>query len=207
MGKTMQAEGLKITKSSGGNYPRHAAHGEVMSSGVHTWELAFTAAANSNGNRTMYIGVGREGLDVEKGNHHKGDAWYLRTDDATLYGTGADQAEQKAKAQEAIQILKATIPNWSDDLYQEIGQYAVNQGISQDEYDEIVDPRLITVLHKSMLFDGAKVVTQKKIKSPKKTLSGSKYAPKPSNQKGKKAMQRLRKTGSMEDALEAYMNR
>ena len=118
------------------------------------------------------------------------------------------QAEQKAKAQEAIQILKATIPNWSDDLYQEIGQYAVNQGISQDEYDEIVDPRLITVLHKSMLFDGAKVVTKKKIaKSPKKTLSGNKSAPKPSNQKGKKAMQRLQKTGSMEDALEAYMNR
>ena len=103
IGKTMQAEGLEITKTSGGNYPRHASHGEVMSSGVHTWELVFTAAANSNGNRTMYVGVGREGLDVEKGNHHKADAWYLRTDDATLYGGGADKLEQKS-VEKAFQV-------------------------------------------------------------------------------------------------------
>ena len=90
-GKTMEAEGLQISKKSGGNYPRHAAHGEVMKAGVHSWELLFTAAANSNGNRTMYVGVGREGLDVEKGNHHKADAWYLRTDDGILYGGGAQQ--------------------------------------------------------------------------------------------------------------------
>ena len=94
MGKTMQAEGLQLTKTSGGNYPRHAPHGEVMESGVHSWELLFTAAASSNHNRTMYVGVGREGLDVEKGNHHKADAWYLRTDDAVLYGGGAEQTEQ-----------------------------------------------------------------------------------------------------------------
>lgn len=93
-GKTMQAEGQQLSKTSGGNYPRHAAHGAVMASGVHTWEHVFTAAASSNGNRTMYVGVGREGLDVEKGNHHKAGAWYMRTDDASLYG-GEDVASKK----------------------------------------------------------------------------------------------------------------
>ena len=61
---------------------------------THSWELLLTAAANANGNRTMYVGVAHEGLDVDKGNHHKNGAWYLRTDDATLYGEGADDDQQ-----------------------------------------------------------------------------------------------------------------
>ena len=43
--------------------------------------------------RMMYVGVGREGLDVEKGGHHKAGAWYLRTDEGTLHG-GLDGVEQ-----------------------------------------------------------------------------------------------------------------
>ena len=50
----METEGLTLRKTSGGNYPRHAAHGEVLTHGVHTWELVFTAAANANANRMMY---------------------------------------------------------------------------------------------------------------------------------------------------------
>ena len=94
MGKNLKAEGLQITKHSGGNYPRHATHGGVLDSGEHTWEVLLTAAANSNGNLTMYIGVGRENLDVEKGGHHKADAWYLRTDNGSLCGGGAVASEQ-----------------------------------------------------------------------------------------------------------------
>ena len=60
---------------------------------MHTWEIEFTSAATANSNRQMYVGVGREGLDVEKGNHHKADAWYMRTDDATLFGVGAEKIE------------------------------------------------------------------------------------------------------------------
>ena len=121
--------------------------------------------------------------------------------------TQQQEAEQKAKADEARQTLKATIPNWSNELYTEIGKYAVTQGISQEDYDQIVDARLITVLHKGMLYDGAKVVTKKKIaKSPKKTLSGSKSAPKTAGNKYKQAMQNLNKSGSFEDGLAALTN-
>lgn len=103
LGRTCQAEGLKITKTGGGSYPRHASHGAVMTSGVHSWAYDFTSAATANGNRTMYVGVGREGLDVEKGNHHKADAWYMRIDNGTIYGGGFDPAEQKA-IEKAFQV-------------------------------------------------------------------------------------------------------
>ena len=103
MGKNCAAEGLTITKSSGGSYPRHCTHGALMSSGVHSWEYDFTSAANQNGNRTMYVGVSRDGLDVEKGGYHKADAWYLRTDDGTRYGPGVDQGEEK-KIEKCFQV-------------------------------------------------------------------------------------------------------
>lgn len=116
------------------------------------------------------------------------------------------QAERQAQAADALQTLKATIPNWSNDVYTAISKYALTQGITADEFNDIIDPRLITVLHKAQQFDSAKKVTKKKIqKSPKKTLSGNKAAPKLANQKHKKAMDRLRQTGKEDAAIEAFM--
>ena len=118
------------------------------------------------------------------------------------------KAERDAKAADALQTLKATIPNWSNDLYEEIGKYAKTQGVDADEFADIIDHRLITVLHKAQQFDKAKKVTKKKIaSSPKKTLTGGKATTKPANQKTKKAMKRLSQSGSMDDALDALMNR
>ena len=55
---------------------------EVLSSGVHCWEVEVTSGATANNNRDIYIGVAVPGCDVEKGEHHeKGKAWYLRTHD------------------------------------------------------------------------------------------------------------------------------
>lgn len=105
VGKQLEAEGAKISKVSGGHYARHAAHGAVMDGGVHAWELEFTSAASANSSRIMYVGVGREGLNVEKGNHHKkGEAWYLRTDNATLYGTGTPPADEQEQTKGAFHV-------------------------------------------------------------------------------------------------------
>ena len=118
------------------------------------------------------------------------------------------QADRKAQAADALQTLKATIPNWSNEIYTKIGSYAATQGITADEFDDIIDPRLITVLHKAQQYDSAKKVTKKKIaSSPKKTLTGSKAAPVKTGQKSKKAMKRLSQSGSIDDALEVLMNR
>ena len=57
---------------------------ELLSSGVHCWEVEVTSGATANNNRDIYIGVAVPGCDVEKGEHHeKGKAWYLRTHDGT----------------------------------------------------------------------------------------------------------------------------
>ena len=96
LGKTCEAEGAVLTKVRGGSYPRHATNGRLLTTGVHVWEYEFTSAAKANGNRTMYVGVAQEGLDVEKGGHSRsGKAWYLRTDNGTLYGSGvAEPSDQ-----------------------------------------------------------------------------------------------------------------
>mmetsp|Transcript_116003 Transcript_116003/g.323079 ORF Transcript_116003/g.323079 Transcript_116003/m.323079 type:complete len:203 (+) Transcript_116003:98-706(+) len=100
LGQTMEVsgEGLVLTKTSGGDYYRHAAAGEVLSSGVHTWEVEITSGAMTNGNRDMMIGVAKQGCDVEKGDHHnKGNAWYLRTHDGNLYGGDMDEDDALKK--------------------------------------------------------------------------------------------------------------
>ena len=95
-GKTMavSGEGLVLTKTGGGNYNRVVTGGEGLSDGVHTWEVVLSSGATSNRNLTVYVGVAIEGLDVEKGNHYnKGNAWYIRTLDGSLYGGGEDNGD------------------------------------------------------------------------------------------------------------------
>ena len=122
------------------------------------------------------------------------------------------QAELKQRAQESLGVLKSTIPNWSNDLYYEIGDYAQKElGVSSDEFNNIADHRSITAMWKAMQYDRAKTVTaQKKVKaSPQKTLSGSKADANKVNsgEKYRKARDKLRKTGSMDAAVQALLNR
>ena len=122
------------------------------------------------------------------------------------------QAELKQRAQESLGVVKSTIPNWSNDLYYEIGDYARTElGVSSDEFNNIADHRSITAMWKAMQYDRAKTVTaEKKVKaSPQKTLSGSKADANKvnSSEKYRKARDNLRKTGSMDAAVAALLNR
>ena len=105
LGKTCEAEGAVLTKVRGGSYPRHATNGRLLTTGLHVWEYEFTSAAKANGNRTMYVGVAQEGLDVEKGGHSKGGkAWYLRTDNGTLYGSGVAEASDQTPVEKCFVV-------------------------------------------------------------------------------------------------------
>ena len=122
------------------------------------------------------------------------------------------QAAMRERAQESLGILKSTIPNWSNELYYKIGEYAqAEMGVSADEFNNIADHRSINALYKSMLFDQAKKVSaEKKVKaSPKKTLSGNKADASKVQEKEsfRKSRDRLRKSGSMDDAVAALLNR
>jgi len=121
------------------------------------------------------------------------------------------QAAMKENAKESLTVLKSTIPNWNNDLYYSIGEYATESlGVTTEEFNDVHDHRMITALYKAMQFDRAKTETQKKVKAtPKKTLSGKKAEPKDLGKKDnyRKARDRLKKSGSMEDAVQALLNR
>ena len=120
------------------------------------------------------------------------------------------QAMSRENAKESLTVLKSTIPNWNNDLYYSIGEYATQSlGVTSEEFNEVHDHRMITALYKAMKFDQAKVKTQKKVKaSAKKTLSGKKGEPKDLGKKEnyRKSRERLKKSGRMEDAVQALLN-
>ena len=120
--------------------------------------------------------------------------------------------EQKEAAQESLTVLKTNIPNWSNDLYYKIGEYALKDlGVSGEEFNQVADHRMITALYKAMQYDQQKtVVTKKKLKSgPSKTLSGGKAgtAKVSESETSRKTRERLRKTGKVADAAAAILNR
>lgn len=117
------------------------------------------------------------------------------------------QQEMKRQAEESLSVLKSTIPDWSNEKYNSIGQYAETLGVGREEFNQVTDHRLITALYKAQMYDQAKAKTTKKVKStPKKTLSSNK-APETKKTRDRKAEQesraRLRKTGKMGDAVNA----
>ena len=120
-------------------------------------------------------------------------------------------AAQKQAAADSLTVLKTNIPNWNNDLYYKIGEYAHGIGVTAEEFNQISDHRMITVLHKAMQFDQAKLVTAKKQVKPsaKKTLSGSKADSTKAvqSESSRKTRERLRKTGRVEDAAAAILNR
>ena len=120
--------------------------------------------------------------------------------------------EQQQQQAETAQKLKTNIPNWSNDLYYSIGEYAQKDlGVSSEEFNQVADHRIITALYKAMQFDQAKTVAaKKKIKaSPTKTLSGGKADATKATQSesSRKASERLRRTGRVEDAAAVILNR
>jgi hypothetical protein len=122
------------------------------------------------------------------------------------------QSSLRERAKESLGILKSTVPNWSNDLYYRIGEYAQKSlGVSADEFNNIADHRSIIAMYKAMQFDQAKKVSaEKKVKaSPGKTLSGAKADAKKVSRTEtyRKTRERLKKSGSMDDAVAALLNR
>jgi len=145
------------------------------------------------------------------------DVEYLKT---SLDGTvneihTARHNELVKQGQEAWKALadpEKGIKGWNEDKYKEVSAFAISQGIDKRVIDQLVDPNAIKLLHMAMLYQkgqAAKSVTNKIDKTPKKILKGSqetvtqKARPKP----GDKAFQKLKQTGSDDDAVEALLAR
>lgn len=91
------------------------------------------------------------------------------------------QTQQQQQLQEAasnaVKVLQEQIPDWNNQLYDDIRAYAVGQGLAQAEVDNYVDPVVISILNKARLYDQAKQVTTTKKKRVAKKVLKSKKAP------------------------------
>lgn len=116
------------------------------------------------------------------------------------------------QAKETVQILKRDIPGWNEKVYDDIRTFAIESGMDRNVVNNLVDPVAIKMLHSAMLYNkGKQAVTTKTNKSPKKLVKSTTSAEvtkKVISGKGADdANARLRKTGSIDDATEAFLAR
>lgn len=131
--------------------------------------------------------------------------------DAFVKQTQSQRQEQmKQAAQEAVKVLKESIPGWSQPLYDNIREYAISNGMDAEVVNNLVDPIAIQLIHKARLYDESKkVVTKKKVLTPKKVVKTtvSPQSAKDLSPKKDDAARRLRVTGDVDDAAELFLSR
>lgn len=126
------------------------------------------------------------------------------------------QQELLSQAKEAIKVLSDPdkgIKGWSEPLYAEIRTFATAQGLSQDIVDNLVDPAAIKLINMARLYmKGHKTVetakSDKKKNVPKRIVKSVATAATTKKVISKKtsadAMKRLERSGSVDDAANAF---
>lgn len=120
------------------------------------------------------------------------------------------QSSLMEQAKECVATLKRDIPEWNEALYDNLRSFAVSQGMDKDVVNNLVDPTAFKVLHQAYLYNkGQKAVTVKKVKTPKKIIKSTTAPSVTKEVVGKKdvnkALERVRRTGSVDDAAAAFM--
>ena len=129
------------------------------------------------------------------------------------------QAElQRKQYQEAAEQSKRKlsdpiegIPNWGDEVYTSLIQEASKQyGFSPDEVAQVVDWRMIKVLHDAYQYSkvkAAKPEVQKKISVVPKVLKPGAQSDQDGQAVDKQLRDRLKKSGNLHDAANLYLSR
>ena len=84
----------------------------------------------------------------------------------------AERVRKQREAEITRSRLSVSIPDWSQDKYDEMRGYATQRGYSPDEFNEITDYRYFELLHDSMLLNSAEktvrnVKSQRRRKAPR----------------------------------------
>lgn len=116
------------------------------------------------------------------------------------------------KVQEEAELLATALPEYSDpssNLKTELRDFAMNMGFSEQDVNGITDHKVVLVLHKAMLQERANSSTSSKVKKgPAKVIKAG--VPVTKKQRVARDVQakrdRLRKTGSVNDAANAFMD-
>ena len=135
--------------------------------------------------------------------------------------SAAEKAVQAEKAKTNQEAAKAAveflenpetgIKGWNKDLYVNLGQWAINQGMTVEDYASITNPRILKMMWQAMRYDAAKKVTLKKTAETPKKVMKAKKANNPGNKfargHAEDAMKKLRQSGSRQDAENAFLAR
>ena len=151
------------------------------------------------------------------------DLKFLKEEADAFYRSAKDQQKvlHQQAASECVKVLQAQMPDWSNDVYNDIRSYAVSQGLPSEQVDQYVDPQVIMLLNKARLYDQtkataetkkqkAKVIRAKDSNSGKKILRSTKSPAREDSKarRVKKAHEVLRsKTGDADDIAEALLAR
>lgn len=111
-----------------------------------------------------------------------------------------NQAKQAKDVKNCVEVLKREIPDWSNDLYNDIRNHAIASGLPEQAVNQYADPHVLMVLHKAMLYDRTKIVAKtKKARAPSKILRSKKAPPAAADVKVRRqaeAQERLRQSPS-----------
>lgn len=115
----------------------------------------------------------------------------------------------REQAKDCVKVLTRDLPNWNENLYNDIRTFGVKSGLKQADVDMIADPAIIKLLHSAMLYERGKIVaTTKKVAAVKKTVKPSTTSASPQTaDKGAANLKKLASSGSREDAASLFMSR
>ena len=145
------------------------------------------------------------------------DLRFLETEAAALTNSiqEAQRADLIAQAKEAITILsdpEKGIEGWNEQLYGKIRAFALDNGISAEVVNNLVDPAAIKLLNMARLYAKGKVKVQTeksdKKKAPKRIVKSTSSAEEvrtvSKTNKTQRAFKRLETSGSVDDAADAF---
>lgn len=135
--------------------------------------------------------------------------------DATVQQAEVQRIQMlKQQAVECVKVLtdpERGIKGWNEQTYDELRNFAIDQGLDRGIVNELVDPSAIKLLHAAMMYHkGQKAMTKtaKVDKTPKKIIkSSSTETNRKMSGKQSDAMSKLRKTGNTDDAADAFLSR
>ena len=119
--------------------------------------------------------------------------------------------ELQVQARETVKVLEKEIPNWSDELYNNMRAFAINQGLDEYTVNTLVDPTAWKMINMAYQYHkGQNAVTKPKVKKPKKivkstatNVSGQVFT----KSKSQQAQAKVMRTGSVDDVTEALLAR
>lgn len=140
------------------------------------------------------------------------DVQFLESEVNTLFEAAQKdrQATIQEEAKKSVEVLKVEIPEWSQQIYDDVRAYAISQKLDEASVNGLLDPYAIKLIYKAMKFDAATAKAKtKKTAAPTKVLKtkGKAATIMGKSNNADDQMKRLNKEGSAEAAMDVLLAR